>query len=249
MDDLTALIIKYTSKCWCEIWWGTSLEFLCPPYAVLGDPCPPCPGRIALVNCASIGLGGGIDDIIYLGILWFPEFANWVSGFAQIVFLSGHFGSTLASIGDYLTAAVDRFTDIPAGQQSLFSWCFGYTSPSMAGPILFFVLGWLIFGFLWSIFLLAISAVWEALVASPVFWVLPGATSQTMYEALGNNAQYEQQAYVEVEVQTVADDQGVARRIYVPIQRRLPTHQQSLLFASLDSLWARALAKIGRDYT
>ncbi len=51
MDELTALVRKYTSQCWCQVWWGTPLEFICPPYAVLGNPCPPCPDRISIVNC------------------------------------------------------------------------------------------------------------------------------------------------------------------------------------------------------
>jgi len=138
MDDITALVIKYTSMCWCEIWWGTPLQFICPPYAVLGElffcprgaqamhpsihqcmfshmhvnkgnPCPPCPDMIGIANCRNIGMAGGIDNIIWLGMHWFPNFGTWVSAFAQIVFLSGHFGSTLASIGDYLLAAVARF--------------------------------------------------------------------------------------------------------------------------------------------
>jgi hypothetical protein len=244
MDDITALVFKYTSMCWCQIWWGTPLEFLCPPYAVLGNPCPPCPGRIALYNCNAIGLGGGIDDFIFLGIQWFPNFANWVSGFAQIVFLSGHFGETLAQIGDYLIAAVDRFTDIPADKQSLYWWCFGYTSLSMAGPLLFFIITWLTIAFLWSIFVLAIAAIWGALEASPFFWIIPGASASNAYDSLGNNAQYQSDldAYIQVEVQT----DPVGRRMFVPVR-----HQQqatSLLFASFDKLWARAVSRIGYEH-
>ncbi len=187
-------------------------------------------------------MGGGIDAIVYAGIQVFPNFAKWVSGFAQIVFLSGHFGATLASIGDYLLAAVARFTDVPASQEELFEWCFWYTSPSIFGPILFFVLSWLIIGLAWALFVMGVSAVWDVLVSSPFPYMFGGAfTDNTAYEAM-----FGDQAYVEMEPQTTTDPQGITRRVFMPVRK--PRGQASLIFSSLDTLYARLWNRVHAQY-
>ena len=258
MDELTALIIKYTSFCWCQIWWGTPLEWICPPYAVNGNPCPPCPERISITNCNSIGLGGGIDSAIYLAIWLVPASSRWIKGFAQIVFLSGHFGSTLASVGDYIYAAADRFTDVPASQTQLFGWCFGFTLPSIAGVILFFILAWLVIGLLWTLFLLLVGALWDWVMASPFPYLFGSAfTDSSAYEAFlgggggaadttATTASLEDQAYVEMEPQNLnTSGQPIGRRIvFVPVRRR--GIQSSLLFAPIDRMVAHASARIKR---
>lgn len=256
MDDIYALVIKYTTFCWCQLWWGTSLEFICPPYAVLGNPCPPCPELISIVNCNSIGMAGGFDDFIWLGMQWFPNFGTWVLAFAQIVFLTGHFGSWLAQIGDYLIAAVNRFTPPLSPQESdLYWWCFGLTSMSMAGPILFFVLTFLILGLAWALFVLGITAIWGAIYASPFLWLFPGATTGTAYDALGGttpptdadaNADANAAPYVAVQAALQYDNEGQARRVYLPTQRRVG--QQSVLFASLDELYSSIWSRLRREY-
>lgn len=242
MDEITALVRKYTSFCWCEIWWGTPLEFICPPYAVLGNPCPPCPERISITNCNAIGLGGGIDAIIYLSIQWIPASSNWIKAFAQLVFFTGHFGSWLAMIGDYIYAAAVRFTDIPEAQEKIFRWCFGFTATSMAGVILFFVLAWLIIGLAWTLLVLLVGAIWDWAAASPFFHLFGGAfTDNTAYDAfLGSSgSSLEEQAYVEMEPQGPA---GIGQRVFVPVRRR--GVRLSLLFAPVDRLYARAMHRL-----
>jgi len=241
MDELTALVRKYTSFCWCQIWWGTSLEFICPPYAVNGNPCPPCPDRIAVTNCNAIGLGGGIDVVIYLLIKWFPITSNWIKAFAQLVFFTGHFGETLAMIGDYIYNAAVRFTDIPPAQEKLFQWCFVWTSPSIAGVILFFVLAWLIIGLAWTLLVLLVGAIWDWAAASPFFYLFGGAfTDASAYDSfLGSPASIEEQAYVEMEPQGPA---GIGQRVFVPVRRR--GIRQSLLFGPIDRMYARAMHRL-----
>jgi hypothetical protein len=257
MDELTALIIKYTSFCWCQIWWGTPLEFICPPYAVNGNPCPPCPERISITNCNAIGLGGGIDTAIYLSIWLVPASSRWIKGFAQIVFLSGHFGSTLASIGDYIYAAADRFTDIPASQSQLFGWCFGLTLPSLAGVVLFFIIFWLVAALLWTLFNVLVGAVWEWIMSSPFPYIFGGAfTDRSAYDAFlggegggtlsGTSDSLEDQAYVEMEPQNLnTTGQPIGRRIFVPVRRRLGI-RSSLLFDPIDRVIAQATARLKR---
>ena len=246
MDDLTALVVKYTTFCWCQLWWGTSLQFICPPYAVLGNPCPPCPELISIVNCKSIGMGGGIDNFIWLGMQWFPNFGTWVLAFAQIVFLSGHFGQTLADIGNYLVQAVNNFRPpLSPDQSDLFWWCFGLTSFSMAGPILFFVLAFLILGLAWALFVLGIVAVWGVVYASPFLWLFPGAASGSAYESLGGTtpAPDDNDApYVAVQSQITLD----GRRRYLPVQRHIG--QRSVLFAALDELYTNIWNRLMHEY-
>jgi len=256
MDELTILIIKYTSFCWCQVWWGTPLEFICPPYAVNGNPCPMCPERISVTNCNAIGLGGGIDTAIYLAIWLVPASSQWIKGFAQIVFLTGHFGPVLAMIGDYIYAAADRFTDIPASSSSLYTWCFVWTLPSLAGVVLFFVLAWLVIGLAWTLFLVLIGSIWDWIQASPFPYMFGSAfTDNSSYEALlgggsgsGSSASLEDQAYVQLQPQdpmTATGTEPVGQRIFVPVLRRRPI-QESLLFGPIDALYARALARFKR---
>ncbi len=96
MDEIVALTEKYFAFCWCQIWWGTSLEFICPPYMVLGDPCPPCPQQIGFVNCGDLGLSSGIDNLIYAMTRWFPDLTSVVKFFAENSCFKGHCGSLLA---------------------------------------------------------------------------------------------------------------------------------------------------------
>ena len=248
MDEITALIIKYTSMCWCKVWWGTPLEFICPPYAVNGNPCPPCPERIVVTNCNSVGLGGGIDTFIYLCIWLVPQSSRWIKGFAQIVFLTGHFGETLARVGDYIYASAARFTDIPASQSQLFGWCFGLTLPSIAGVILFFVFFWLIFGLLWTLALVLVGAIADWVQASPFPYMFGSAfADSSAYDALlgANPATIEEQAYVELQPQDPTSMTGaepVGQRILVPVPRRR-TLRSYVFFAPIDEMYARGIAR------
>jgi|WetSurMetagenome_2_1015567.scaffolds.fasta_scaffold00112_51 hypothetical protein len=249
MDEITALVRKYTSFCWCQIWWGTPLEFICPPYAVLGNPCPPCPERIGIINCNSIGLGGGIDAFIYLCIWVIPQSSSWIKAFAQLVFFTGHFGSTLASIGDYIYDAAVRFTDIPEANKQIFEWCFGLTAASMAGVLFFFVIFWLVAGLVWTLFLLLCSALWDWITAGPFLFLFGAAfKDDSAYDALlGSQSSIEEQAYVEME--PAADATGVAgvgQRVFVPVRRR--GIHQSLLFGPIDRFYAKAKARVNYYY-
>jgi hypothetical protein len=252
MDELTALVIKYTSFCWCQVWWGSPLQFICPPYAVSGNPCPPCPERITVINCNDIGLGGGIDTFIYLCILVVPASARWIKGFAQIVFLTGHFGSFLASVGDYIYNSAERFTDIPASSSQLYTWCFFFTLPAMAGFILFFVLAWLVIGLAWTLFVLLIGALWDWVAASPFFYLFGSAfTDGSAYENfLGtSSASLEDQAYVELEPQsavTMTGNEPVGQRIFVPVRRRRVGMGASLLFGPIDRMYAQLKARLAK---
>jgi hypothetical protein len=250
MDELTALVIKYTSFCWCQVWWGSPLEFICPPYAVNGNPCPVCPDRISVTNCNAIGLGGGIDTAIYLAIWLVPASSQWIKGFAQIVFLTGHFGPVLASIGDYIYASASRFTNIPASQSSLFTWCFVWTLPSLAGVVLFFVIAWLIIGLVYTLALILVGAIADWVMASPFPFMFGSAfTDNSSYDALlGPQGSLEEQAYVELQPQDPASMTGaepIGQRIFVPVRRQRGLHQ-SLLFQPIHIFYARAMARIKR---
>ena len=153
---------------------------------------------------------------------------------------AGHFGSWLASIGDYIYAAAVRFTDIPSSQTQLYGWCFGLTATSMAGVILFFVLFWLVAGLAWTLLVLLFGAIWDWAAASPFFYLFGGAfTDSSAYESFLGSAPIEDQAYVEMEPQGPA---GIGQRVFVPVRRR--GMRASLLFGPVDRLFARAMARI-----
>jgi len=145
-------------------------------------------------------------------------------------------------------------SNVTPPEEELFWWCFGLTSPSIAGPVLFFVLTWLILGLAWLLFTLAISAIWGVVVASPILWLFPGLAQGSAYESLGGTTDDDggggggpdQQPYVAVTSEIQLDNRGIARRVYVPVQRR--PMQQSLLFDSLDKLYASIWTRLRREW-
>jgi hypothetical protein len=177
MDEIYNLVAKYTAVCWCQIWWGTWLEFLCPPYMVSGNPCPPCPQRITVFSCKDLGLYSGIDNIIFIVVHWIPDVGIALKAFSETVFFTGHFGVFMTSVGDYLASEVDRFSNLSTLQADQFTYCFGVTIFTISGWI---IVGVLVFTFVALVFEVAtegIGAFWGVVVASPFAYFIPGGGS------------------------------------------------------------------------
>lgn len=239
MDELTRVVEKYTAMCWCQIWWGTSLEFICPPYMVPTNPCPQCPELMTFYNCKQLGLGDGLDNLLYLMVVWFPDLATAVQYVSETVFFGGQFGTRLGSIGEYIFNKIETYrgAEPPLSQQ--FDYCMVATALSMSVFILFGVLIVTFFAMAWTVFVLGVGAGWNVVTESPFGYMMTGSYGSDPYASVsdGNGNSYasggQNQAYVAVRIgeEMYVDRRGRPRRRRVA--RPVPI-ENSAIFSYFD---------------
>jgi len=175
MDEIINLVIQFFPQCWCQAWWGTSLEFLCPPYMVSGNTCPPCPEKMSFLSCVDLGIGDGISVLAYLSQQYFPWFADGVRFIFQTAFFSGEFGPFLGNIGFYVVDKFSQFGSTVTGiQKQRNDWCAGAMSLSLVSLVVIGVPLVTFIAFLWTSFLFGMGAIWALFMAVPFQYMFPG---------------------------------------------------------------------------
>lgn len=163
-DEFLALLDKYISNCYAFL-EDTPLWWLLPMFMVNGPICPECPQRIDFQNCADIGIGNGVTNVIYLLNMWFPNLCGFLIQLADTC-VSRYFPSVYM----YVVDTFDWFKSVNETQDARFQWCFYATITSIALLLgVGFIVG-VIIAFVVLVFVGFIRALWRTFITSPLFW-------------------------------------------------------------------------------
>jgi len=223
MDEVVNLVLQFFPYCWCQAWWGTSLEFICPPYMVTGDTCPPCPQKITVLWCRELGISDGVDVLAYLSNQYFPWFSDVVRFFFQTVPFSGEFGMTLADIGDYVVNKFSQFMNLTELQQQQFGWCSVSMALSLSIVILIGLPLVTFTAFAWQSFVLGLASLWSVITASGLAYIVPGegvdSEGSAPTDEDGNSSSTSQDPFISVRIEDTVD-RDTRKRRRRPLRRR-----------------------------
>lgn len=152
-DDLMKIADKYITNCYSPL--------IIPSYMVSGDLCPVDPTQsIDILNCRDLGLGDGVQNVLYLGYLIFgTSFLDWTLTAAAWL-------ANVIPIGlyNYVEVTVNLFKNAGPTQQQRLYFCFWANLPAAIPPLAFIAIILTAFGGLFVALFLFVrelgSAIW-----------------------------------------------------------------------------------------
>ncbi len=175
-DDVMRLADKYITNCYSPL--------IIPSYMISGELCPVDPNQsIDVLNCRDLGIGDGIQNVIYLGYLIFgTSFLDWTLSAAAAL-------ANVIPVGlyNYFEVTVNLFRNAGPTQQQRLYFCFWANLPAALPPLGFIFLVIAAFGGVFVALFLFLrelgSAIWgQAARDSPAndLWKAPAAPNENI---------------------------------------------------------------------
>ncbi len=186
-DEIFDFIDKYLSDCYMFL-WGTPLEFLFPPYMILGDPCPPCDQMVDIANCDDLGLSGGIENVAWFLVTFLPGVCSFVVNLGSICLFDGCIVDIFPFNISYLTDLLDFYKNASATGDLQFRWCFWAMLPSLALVLFSAIIIGTLIALAIQLLILFVSAVYQWILASPLLYFVPGSGRGVYEEVVGSTS-------------------------------------------------------------
>lgn len=166
MDEILAFLDSIMRDCY--------VGWIIPTCMVAGDTCPTDPNAfIDVINCQIVGVSDGIQNLLFLG---YTAFGQWFVNFA-VFMTSSTLGLLIPGLNNYMNLTLNGFKLASDAQLCREWWCFGFTAPVIALPLMIIVLSTIFISILIPALLATGVTAYVAVEASPAGSALPGNDS------------------------------------------------------------------------
>ena len=129
-DEILAVADFFIRQCY--------VGFLIPPCMVSGETCPSDPNAfIDIANCRVVGVSDGIQNLLFIGYI---ALGQWFVN-AMTFFTTSTIGLWIPSLNTYMQTTLNGFKLASDAQRCREWWCFAFTAPVIALPLLATILG------------------------------------------------------------------------------------------------------------